>query len=499
MKNQWLKLTCAGLALLMLSLTALACPAPDNGKTKIPEISFQRVAPNNLDLPGEVVADIATAGEGALVVNENVRLWVPPGAVAIDTAVTIKLCTETPPSVTSTVANAPEVIIMSDLYDLGPDNTQFTKPVTVSIPYSEELIPAGADESQIGPVYFDGRNWVPFERQVDTVNNIVSFQTKSFPGLLWGLVLLPATKIGWAVLVGTTAVAVAAWKYAGPIIVSNIVRDPVAWGSAKKYITPQDPVVQKYAAMAKISLSGEVKALDIKDLAEDAAARKEFTSNGEGSILFVDGTMALPLHYQKSWNPFDWQKPADYFSNGMYGDCKNVANAMASIFRYYGFPAKCVDGFQGEVRHAWVEVNIDGQTYYVGAHGEIKPLEKAVKDNKLTRPKNTNGQGFMWDEKGQKPYKNNWWVGQLQVTIDETKSYPGGQVGVEVFGAPGLSLNLELKLEDPNGSQTQYHGITDKTSGIYRLTLPLKVGTLPGLYYIRASNPENNVDGSAVF
>jgi hypothetical protein len=514
MKNRWLKLTCAGLALLMLSLTALACPAPDNGKvttpgvttnsngsTQVPEISFQRVAPNNLDLAGRTKVDLAMPGEGALLVNENIRLWVPPGAVAEPTPVTITACTEDPGALTSTKADAPEVTVISNYFDLGPDNTKFDKPVKITIPYSEEDLPAGTDENQIGPIYFDGANWVPMERELDTVNNIVSFETRSFPGVFVALAF--GIQLGWPAVVGVGAVITGTAAYIGYTTYKYIVKDPAYWGKAAQYVTPNDPVVQKYAAMSKVKLMASDTKLDIKDLLNNPQAISKIEgavdSDGyAGFIQFFNNSVEEKMDYQVSWNPNDWQKPTDFFSNGMRGDCKNVANAMASIFRGYGFAAKCVDGYTEGKRHAWVEVKIGETMYYVGSRGELMTLDGAIKYHVLTRPQNKDGEGFTWDENGQKPYKEKWWL-QLQVTVDESKAYPGGQVIVNVLGTTGYALNFELTVEGPNEASTKYTGTTDATGAPFRLTLPLKVDALPGVYTATAVNAADKVTGVGVF
>lgn len=503
MKNRWLKLTCAGLALLMLSLTAIACPAKDNGNAKVPEVTLKRVASNNLNLPGEVVTNIATPEDGAIVVNGNLRLSVPPGAVSAQAPVTIKRCTQTPAAMTSAKADAKQVIIMSDLYDVGPDNIQFNKPVQVTIPYDETLLPAGSNESQIGPIFFDGQNWVPLERDIDTVNNLVSFQTKSFPGS-WLLLGATAGSVGWPVYVAVGAVGAVAWYFAAPAVKSQIKQDPVFWGNAASYVTPKDPTVQKWAGFMKIGFIGDNKNIDVKDLLNNPEALQRFNTNVASKdcyIQCVDGTAATAFNYQTTQYGENWKMPADFFNSNLTGDCKNVANAMASVFRYYGYTVKCVDGYSNGARHGWAELIIDGKPYYVGAHAEIMPLDKAIKEYNLARSLKTNGASSMWDEKGQKPYKSQWWLTELKVAVDKTKAYPGGQVVIDVLGAAGISLDINLTLANPDDSETKYKGTTDKETGIFRLTIPLKKDALPGAYIVSAFSTfnEQQIVGADIF
>ena len=507
MKNRWLKLMCIGLTLIFLSSTVLACPGSENAG--VPVVELKRVAPNNLDLPGIVEVALATPGEGALLVNENLRLWVPPGAVARDTPVTVERFLEPPEAMTSTKDDAMEVAVISEFYDLGPDNIEFDKPVKITIPYSEEVLPAGADETLIGPIYYDGQNWVPIERELDTVNNTVSFETESFPGVVVALAFgfIPVT---WATYAITGAVIAGVGGYIGYTTYGNVVKDPLHWGKAGEYITPNDATVQQWADKAQISLtySNPPHPVYVKDIFSDPAVLKEFIDSGEGFIQFENTESvyanAIKPVYQKSWNPNDWQKPADYFKNGMVGDCKNVANAMASIFRHYGFTAKCVDGYmvndEGETkRHGWLEVIIDGKPYYMGSHGEIMTLDAAIKEYTLTRPKGVDGEGYMVDETGQKPYVENWWDYYLEVEVYHSLAFPGGEVVVDVFGPAGVALDIALTLENPSKVKTEHTGVTDETNGEVRFTLQLDLNAQLGVYFVTAYNAVNNISEVGVF
>jgi hypothetical protein len=100
----------------------------------------------------------------------------------------------------------------------------------------------------------------------------------------------------------------------------------------------------------------------------------------------------------------NWQAPGDYLtSGGMKGDCTDVTNAMVSIFRNMGYPAKAVFG------HAWGEVIIGGQPYLVDEEGNLQKLDEAMKAAGLIRPDPDDPRAFMWDENGQVPYRATWW------------------------------------------------------------------------------------------
>jgi len=501
MNKRWLKITCIGLALVILLPAFSACSlfggSGDNGGTEVPVVEIKRVAPNNLDLAGMTEAALATPGEGAILVNEAARIWVPAGAVANDTPVTIKTFIETPESLTSTKADAPEVTIISNFYDIGPDNTKFSQPVTVTLSYAEEDLPDGANENDIAPIYFDGVNWITMARQLDKENNRVSFEINNFPGLPIALAL-GYTVTGTAITGAVGGIAYKAYSW--------WVKDPVYYGKAAEYVTPNDPTVQKYAGMSTIKLMGSDTRFDIKDLQSNPNAVAAIENNNAdpdgyvGFIKFFDSNgVEKPMTYNVSWNPDDWQKPADFFNNGMVGDCKNVANAVGSILRGYGFPAKCMDGYTDGKRHAWLEVNIGGKMYYVGSRGELMTLEGATKYLKLTRSENKNGERFQWDETGQKPYKKNWWVGKIEVSVDKTLAFPGGKVVVEISAAAGTALDIQMALEAPNKTTTPYTGTTDPATGKLKLEVQIKKDAVPGVYFARASVAESNASEVGIF
>lgn len=510
MKNQWQKLVCIVLTFVFLLSTALACSGGGNEATAVPVVELKKAAPGNLDLAGRTEVALATPGEGAIMVNEAARLWVPPGAVTEDTPVTIKACNEVPGSMKSTVADAPEVTLVSNIYDLGPDNTKFAKPVKVTLAYAEDALPAGADENNIGPIYYDGRNWVPLERELDTEKNTVTFETMSFPGtfttVAFGLTL------GWKSVVAIGAIDIATVVYAG-YETYLWYTDPLYSTKAYKYITPDDPVVKEWADK-QVSLNDGKKVVDVKDIFSNPEKLKDFIDAGNGFVQFknlesITQPAITPDYQGEGWIANDWKMPAYYLTHGLKGDCKNIAYAMASIFRRYGLPAKCVDGYmvndKGETkRHGWLEVSIDGKPYYVGSHGEIMPLDDAAKEYTLTRPKGVDGEGYMVDETGQQPYKNNWWVNSLQVAIDASKAFPNGKVGVKVYGIPGVSILVDLTVMDSKDKPALYKDVTDETTGICEFTVPISESAPKGIYRVIANGliqgkQERNLVGTGEF
>lgn len=489
MNTRWQAIAYTGLAVIVLMLMLPGCPGLGNGSGKIPVAAMKKAAPNDLGLGGITVAETAVPGKGALVFNNGLRLWVPGDAVSTDTAVTVRQYTELPDSLVSEKEDALEAIAVSGIYDLGPDGVSFAKPVKVTMVYDEELLPPGADENNIGPVYWDGKNWVPLEREIDTETNTVTFMTGSFPGI--ATVLIFGLKVAWPVALGIKAVLVPVIGWSGLNIARWAIKDPLYHGKASEYITPNDPVVQKWADM--IRLSPEDNAFgetSMKDIAANPALMQQILTKGHGVFRFYDGNGYKYPVYQKDWWPDDWQKPADYFNNGMKGDCKNVANAMVSIFRHYGLDAKCVDGYTGGVRHGWAELSIGGKVYYIGANAELMPLDDAIEELKLERPANDDGKGFMWDENGQKTYDLDWWDNSFSITISTDKTYPGGEVETRFVFKPGRVHNIQIALEGPGNYKADYEAATNEETGLAVITLPIPGSALPGIYKITANDAE---------
>jgi transglutaminase-like putative cysteine protease len=499
MKKQWQKIFCIGLAVLILAFTT-ACPggSPEttSGNADIPEVTLNLVGDNALTLPGRTEVALATPEEGALLFNGDIRLYVPAGAVSETTPVTIKLCTGTPAPADPPPDDTPQIYTFGNLYDLGPAGIEFSEPVTVTIPYDPALLPTGADESNIGLLYYNGQNWAPVERQIDTVNKTLSLQTKAFPGTLLaaGAAFLPSGPIGWGAVAVLAVVSVVAWSKFTSNVESQVAKDPIYWGKAANYITPDDPTVVQYANWAQVNIKGETKPIKLADLLKNPDALKKLAVDADHSVNFNDGTGVFKNTYLTTENPKDWQLPKDYFKNGLVGDCKNVANGYASMFRHYGYDVMCVDGEMGGERHVWAEVKVDGRPYYLGSDGEFMLLDKAIKDLKLTRPTpNKDGKGYMWDETGQKPYKSNWWVNKLTLRVDTTLTFPGGRAVVEVFGAVGIALDINLEVEDADKKEAAYSGTTDTITGKVQIIIPLDAKASIGTYMVTATNDANQL------
>lgn len=371
-------------------------------------VKMEMAAPNTWDVPYEPITGVATPEQGAVIQTDGMKLTIPPGAVSADTQIIVKELKQPPPflSYKTEYSTSPWVMAFGTVYDFGPEGLEFQQPVQIILSYDETMLPPGSSEESIVPVYFNGVDWISMPAGVDTQRNTVSIRTSSFPGQFieftaWGL-----TKAALA-----TGSAIAVWYYGGggEAVVSQWAKDPVYYGKAAEYVRPGDSVVRQFAERV-IAETGKNKFESFGSEAELAEIMKNPMA-GERLIRFNFGRKAtLGPNYTKSdsWAN-DWLRPADYAAGDLKGDCKNIANFYCSVLRNLEMNAKCVDGYMNGGRHVWVEVEIDGKAYYLGESGELAPLEDSVKKLKLTRPKGVEGQGFMWDENGQVPYKENWW------------------------------------------------------------------------------------------
>ena len=325
---------------------------------------------------------------------------VPPGALASATTLQMKVLQ----SPFNLAAGAPPAsgtgyaYLVGPVVDFGPEGSSFNEPVTVTVPYSEEFLPAGVSENTIAPAYWNGQTWVALSGAVDKNANSVSVTLKSFRG-----VSIAAVAALGAVIVG-----------AGVVLYHKLTAsDAIIDNKASKWITPNAPEVEDAAKSATL---GGVKLSDHKAL----AAYLESGSHNDVKLNLVkaDGT-ATEIQYTDKAGASSWQKPVDFLTKGsMTGDCTDSANAEVSMLRSLGYPAKAVFGYQIDVDHPheWAEVLVNGKVYMVDEHGVFQPVADALTNLYLFRPEPGDPRyKGMWDEKGQRPYDPQWWRAAVSV------------------------------------------------------------------------------------
>lgn len=391
----------------------LSTPAPLANFSMIPGVR------HDLDLPGTLAQATITPQTGGVVTASSASMTVPPGAVPQNTTLFIKQYRGKPSGVPIPRAQA---VGIGPVVDFGPEGVQFNRPVTLTLSYDPAALPGHLDPQNICALYYNGGQWIPVPSLVDTVNHTVSIQAESLPGITataaYLLVALgTVTAIGWAT--GELQEAYDSWE-----------GDPSTQGIAWQYVTPEDPVVKHHATILVAPNSQQRGLYEVvQSPTQLQNLFNQFNTDGNLTVAFQSGRGIKRPVYQivDNWG-HDWIKPAEYFSNGMKGDCKNMANAYCSVFRALGFQAKCVDGEGQTERHVWCEIALNGVPYYVDL-GEMTPLEEARKEGLITRFDR------MWDEEKQEPYRDNWWLRRGEPIV-YTFSGSFGPKGMNALGKP---------------------------------------------------------------
>jgi len=364
------------------------------GPTGAPPVDTPVDAATVIDVPHEVVASELVSSAGATLAVDGATVFVPPGAVAVDTTVEITRL-DAPFQMNPYANDAPDGIPAMPLgpaLDFGPAGTAFATPVTVTLSYDPTAIPEGYE--QVALAYWTGGRWSILGGEVDPVAHTVSVGQAAFEGEI-------ITAIAIGVAIGTPVYGAIKWWFGKEAVKS----DPISTKTAGTWITPKDPAVAAAAATATV---GGVPLGDKQALAAYLAKHPDATP--PITVTGSDGTPRSASYSTKAGS--NWQKPAAYLTAGkLEGDCTDVTSAMVSMFRGLGYPAKAVFGYvvDKDSPHVWGEVAIGGKPYLIDEFGKLQPLEAAVASLKLIRPDPDDPRAFMWDENGQVPYEAAWW------------------------------------------------------------------------------------------
>ncbi len=371
---------------------------------RIPLVETPMQGPTVIDVSYDLAELAVAPDQPASLEAGGVELVVPPGAVDTDTTLEVRLLDDGFHT-SDSIAPDDQAFQVSQVVDFGPTGATFNKPVTITLPYDEELLPAGTAEEDLVLGYWNGESWVTIPAFVDTKRNTASASLKEFAGVS-------------LVVVGLGAVIVSS---VGCVAYKLTRTDAIVQGRAHKWITPKDPVVKEMAQSATV---GGVKLTDQKSLAVLLEQQQQgmplslnFTAS-DGTVVDLSG------RYTKKNT--GWKKPSYYLSVGsMYGDCTDVTNATVSVFRSLGYPAKAMFGYasNGEA-HAWGEVVIGGKVYLVDELGGVSDRDKAIQLQQLTRPDSSDCRYFMWDETGQYKLDPDW----CKRFLTSGSTAPGGSV-----------------------------------------------------------------------
>jgi hypothetical protein len=421
----------------------------------IPLVETPMVAPTVIDVPTEDSNLSIAPGKGGRLDVDGISLVVPPGTAASNSTVTVKVLQK---PFHMTMWQSPQEagtnpMVVGPVVDFGPEGTTFSEPVTVSVPYSQMSLPAGASEDSIVPAYWNGQSWVAVAGVVDKSADTVSVKLKDFKGIGLAAVAAAAPYVALgAVIVGTVG-------YVGYQGYKWLKGDAITHGKASDWVTPGTATVQKYASQAVITdatTNVQMSLQDPKMPAWLAAGSAQGHAMNMGYVSNVGQVQAIGHDEQGD----GWQTPDHFFLTGddkgpLNGDCTDAANSSVSVFIASGFKAKGVFGYAADngAAHAYAEVAIGGQLYRMD-EGGLYTEENWKKGNFPTyNPPSSwdRRSDSMWDNVGQQAYNKDWWR-ELKLTLDPpTTSGMTAKFKVTADGIPLITQELSVNWDYGDG------------------------------------------------
>ena len=434
---------------------AAASAAP--AASSLPALDTQMAGPTVIDVPVDVVSTSVVTSAGASIAADGVTVAVPAGGVTSDTTVVVTRLNAAfhmnvfAPSAPTDVSAIP----IGHPYDFGPAGVSFRQPVEVTVPYDPQYVPAGTDPGRIIVSYFNGTSWVAAGGVVDPVAHTVTVRLTEFAGSVLVTTLV-------ATVVGVGVNRFIHWYYGG----EGTRSDPISDKQASKWIAPADPAVTAAASKATV---GGVTVGDPKKLGEYLGQNGD--KNAPVTLVGPDGTpITLGGRYTTGAGS-NWQKPGDFLTTAdMRGDCTDVTNALVSIFRAKGYPAKGVFGYAGdrEHPHAWGEVLIGGKAYLIDEDGNLQQLDAAMKAMNLLRPEPGDPRAFMWDESGETPYEAAWWTKVFDIN--------GRWAGTFTFTEVDIDPEVAKEAEAQGCTMAMLDALKGK---VLPMTMTIKMGAVP--------------------
>jgi hypothetical protein len=140
--------------------------------------------PTVIDVPYDSSQVVVSPKEGGKFEVQGVEIFVPADAVASETTLELKVLQadfnvskEAVPKDGTTSAYR-----LGQAVDFGPEGMVFDKPVTITMPYEESLLPDGVSEDNVALAYWDGLSWVAVKGAVDAGKNTVAVKLTEFTG-----------------------------------------------------------------------------------------------------------------------------------------------------------------------------------------------------------------------------------------------------------------------------------------------------------------------------
>ncbi len=188
---------------------------------------------------------------GVAEITGEVSIAIPAGALARDTEITITPLkwAERPPF--------SSVTLLSSLYELGPDETQFQSPVTLTFSYDPaEVASLGLEESSLDLYYFDSRkgDWVSAGGVVDPSRHVVTARVNHFTPFGVGGAPTDAPRILPAAIVYATDgvnLSQVPWK------VTATIKDSTPGGISSAILYYKRPADSTYNSMLLTNVGGD--------------------------------------------------------------------------------------------------------------------------------------------------------------------------------------------------------------------------------------------------
>ena len=140
--------------------------------------------PTVIDVPYDSSQVVVSPKEGGKFEVQGVEIFVPADAVASETTLELKVLQadfnvskEAAPKDGTTSAYR-----LGQAVDFGPEGMAFDKPVTITMPYDESLLPDDVSEDNVALAYWDGLSWVAVKGAVDAGKNTVAVKLTEFTG-----------------------------------------------------------------------------------------------------------------------------------------------------------------------------------------------------------------------------------------------------------------------------------------------------------------------------
>jgi hypothetical protein len=208
-------------AALYGTVTPTQTPTPDGSATVAPTAGIKADADSKVvvasaptdgtDMPGMAVASIESLVDSNGMAIEDIQIFSPDNLVAIRIGKGTQLLTADN-RVLKSIAFAPaqeipdageNMIIVSVVYDLGPDGATFDPPATLGMAYDQARLPQGANEKKLSIARYDPekQEWSLLKSKVDPETGVVEAEIGHFS--IYAVVFQPGSVNWTAIIIGS--------------------------------------------------------------------------------------------------------------------------------------------------------------------------------------------------------------------------------------------------------------------------------------------------------